>query len=70
MLKRPSEFSQSNIKDLPTASDTHRSLQSFCNYQSSTVSNQLSAIAAMAFRFSSLFLAGGRGLFFGGLTNQ
>jgi hypothetical protein len=41
MLKRPSEFSQSNIKELPTASDTLRSLQSFCNYQSSAVSNPL-----------------------------
>jgi hypothetical protein len=43
MLKRPSEFSQSNIKGLQTASATYRSLQSFCNYQPSAASFQLSA---------------------------
>jgi hypothetical protein len=60
MLKRPSEFSQSNIKELQTASDTHRSLQSFCNYQSSAVSNPLvSRSAATAVGLSAFMIAGG-----------
>lgn len=38
MLKRPSELiSPSNITGLYTASDTYRSLQSFCNYNQSGV---------------------------------
>jgi hypothetical protein len=39
MLKRPGEFiSPGNIKGLYTASDTYRSLQSFCNYKPSAIS--------------------------------
>jgi hypothetical protein len=41
MLKRPCELiSQSNFKSFYTASDTYRSLQSFCNYKKSGIWSQ------------------------------
>jgi hypothetical protein len=44
MLKRPGEpISPGNIKGFYTASDTYRSLQSFCNYKLSAFSHQRSA---------------------------
>jgi hypothetical protein len=44
MLKRPGEqISPGNIKGFYTASDTYRSLQSFCNYKPSAISDQHSA---------------------------
>ena len=45
MLKRPSELiSPSNIKGLYTASDTYRSLQSFCNYKLSAILSHESGV--------------------------
>jgi hypothetical protein len=44
MLKRPSDLTaQSNIKAFPRASDAYRSLQYFCNYQSSAINCQYQA---------------------------
>jgi hypothetical protein len=51
MLKRPSELiSPGNIRGFHTAaSDTYRSLQSFCNFKQSAFSFQLSATTSRSF---------------------
>jgi hypothetical protein len=57
MLKRPSELiSQSNFKWFHTASDTYRSLQSFCNFKQSAISYQLSAVRQPPLVIGSLIL--------------
>jgi hypothetical protein len=60
MLKRPSELiSPSNIKGLYTASDTYRSLQSFCNFKPSAVSDQLSASNSASLKSGFWLIADG-----------